>query len=398
MPRVEDPDLGPIATRGRVRGRARPDLDPPPRAGRGRTAPPPRPRLRDRGRRRRPDRRRAGPGHRRRVRRVHRGAGEARARATFLRAGGVERAVNVGTHAVPDGHRRAQARRHSTWACSSATSCGTRRRSRRTRSRRRSTTTRSRSRELDAAAEPRPRTRSRDLGIGHGDRVAWWGETSLAVARALRRPREARRGVRAGERPARARTRRDDPRLRAARARRHRRRRAESIAGSGLVAHHARRLAGLATRRRPRARARRARSARHLLHQRQHRRARRASCSRTGSNCLRSFPSLGAERDGGTVCMFPLFHMAGWSLALGAWQARRPIHLVRTPRRRRRCSASRRGAGATRIYAIPAVWARILEHGLDGVRPRRRCARPTPARRRRRPSSSTRSAPRSPTR
>ena len=66
-------------------------------------------------------------------------------------------------------------------------------------------------------------------------------------------------------------------------------------------------------------------------------------------NCLRSFPSLGVERDGGTVCMFPLFHMAGWSLALGAWQARRPIHLVRTPDaetllRSRVDAAARRGS------------------------------------------------------
>jgi fatty-acyl-CoA synthase len=81
-------------------------------------------------------------------------------------------------------------------------------------------------------------------------------------------------------------------------------------------------------------------------------------------NCLRSFPSLGAQRDGGTVCMFPLFHMAGWSLALGAWQARRPIHLVQVPDAETllRVAARRH---ASRIYAIPAVWARILEHGVD---------------------------------
>ena len=83
-------------------------------------------------------------------------------------------------------------------------------------------------------------------------------------------------------------------------------------------------------------------------------------------NCLRSFPSLGVERDGGTVCMFPLFHMAGWSLALGAWQARRPIHFVRTPDADDAARASRARRRATRIYAIPAVWARILEHGVDG--------------------------------
>jgi acyl-CoA synthetase (AMP-forming)/AMP-acid ligase II len=82
-------------------------------------------------------------------------------------------------------------------------------------------------------------------------------------------------------------------------------------------------------------------------------------------NCLRSFPALGAQRDGGTVCMFPLFHMAGWSLSLGAWQARRPIHLVQVPDAPTLLSVAER-RGATRIYAIPAVWARILEHGVDG--------------------------------
>ncbi len=81
-------------------------------------------------------------------------------------------------------------------------------------------------------------------------------------------------------------------------------------------------------------------------------------------SCLRSFPSLGVERDGGTVCMFPLFHMAGWSLALGAWQARRPIHLVGTPDAATLLGVAERRR-ATRIYAIPAVWARILEHGVD---------------------------------
>ncbi len=82
-------------------------------------------------------------------------------------------------------------------------------------------------------------------------------------------------------------------------------------------------------------------------------------------NCLRSFPALGAQRDGGTVCMFPLFHMAGWSLALGAWQARRAIHLVHTPDAPTLLGVAERRR-ATRIYAIPAVWARILDHGVDG--------------------------------
>jgi acyl-CoA synthetase (AMP-forming)/AMP-acid ligase II len=81
------------------------------------------------------------------------------------------------------------------------------------------------------------------------------------------------------------------------------------------------------------------------------------------ANCLRSFPPLGAQRDGGTVCMFPLFHMAGWSLALGAWQARRAIHLVETPDAAALLEAAQ-VRRASRIYCIPAVWARILDHGL----------------------------------
>jgi fatty-acyl-CoA synthase len=82
-------------------------------------------------------------------------------------------------------------------------------------------------------------------------------------------------------------------------------------------------------------------------------------------NCLRSFPSLGVAADGGTVSMFPLFHMAGWSIALGTWQARRPVHLVRTPDAETLLSVAAQRQ-ATRIYAIPAVWARILSHGTDG--------------------------------
>jgi acyl-CoA synthetase (AMP-forming)/AMP-acid ligase II len=63
--------------------------------------------------------------------------------------------------------------------------------------------------------------------------------------------------------------------------------------------------------------------------------------------------------------MFPLFHMAGWSFALGAWQARRPLHLVETPDAATLLGTAARRRAA-RLYAIPAVWARILEHGLEG--------------------------------
>lgn len=78
---------------------------------------------------------------------------------------------------------------------------------------------------------------------------------------------------------------------------------------------------------------------------------------------LRGFPALAADTDGGTVCMFPLFHMAGWSLALGCWQSRRPIHFVRTPDAETLLGVTA-GRRAARIYLIPVVWARVLEHGV----------------------------------
>jgi fatty-acyl-CoA synthase len=79
------------------------------------------------------------------------------------------------------------------------------------------------------------------------------------------------------------------------------------------------------------------------------------------ANCLRSFPALASDEPGGTVCMFPLFHMAGWSLALGCWQIRQPIHFVRTADAQTLLGEVERH-GAARIYLIPAVWARVLEH------------------------------------
>jgi acyl-CoA synthetase (AMP-forming)/AMP-acid ligase II len=82
-------------------------------------------------------------------------------------------------------------------------------------------------------------------------------------------------------------------------------------------------------------------------------------------NWLRTFVGATTSAGGsGTVCMFPLFHMAGWTIALGAWQGRRAVHFVRTPDADtllRTVENHRAG----RLYCIPAVWARILEHGID---------------------------------
>jgi acyl-CoA synthetase (AMP-forming)/AMP-acid ligase II len=75
---------------------------------------------------------------------------------------------------------------------------------------------------------------------------------------------------------------------------------------------------------------------------------------------LRSYPGLLEDHSGGTVCMFPLFHMAGWSMTLNAWQMRCPVHLASPDADSILATADRRAA--SRLYCLPAVWSRVLEH------------------------------------
>jgi acyl-CoA synthetase (AMP-forming)/AMP-acid ligase II len=72
-----------------------------------------------------------------------------------------------------------------------------------------------------------------------------------------------------------------------------------------------------------------------------------------------SIPAAGA-----TVCMFPLFHMASWTLALGCWQRHEEIVFVRVPDADSLLGAVQ-ARRATRLYAIPAVWARLLASDLS---------------------------------
>jgi acyl-CoA synthetase (AMP-forming)/AMP-acid ligase II len=60
-----------------------------------------------------------------------------------------------------------------------------------------------------------------------------------------------------------------------------------------------------------------------------------------------------------SVCMFPLFHMAGFTLAIAAWQTRGEIALVESASAVQLLGAVERRR-ANRLYAIPAVWARVL--------------------------------------
>ena len=76
-------------------------------------------------------------------------------------------------------------------------------------------------------------------------------------------------------------------------------------------------------------------------------------------NYLRTHPGSQIEPRGATVCMYPLFHMGAWTIALQAFQCQSPIVFA--------------GANpavivdaieswkATHFNAIPAVWRRILD-------------------------------------
>lgn len=80
---------------------------------------------------------------------------------------------------------------------------------------------------------------------------------------------------------------------------------------------------------------------------------------------LRSFQGNLTDHTGGTVCMFPLFHMSGWAMTINAWQTRRPVHFAPTPDAHTILSTAARRRG-TRLYNIPAVWQRVLEHDRSG--------------------------------
>lgn len=77
------------------------------------------------------------------------------------------------------------------------------------------------------------------------------------------------------------------------------------------------------------------------------------------ANALRAMSGMAADGTGSTVCMFPLFHMAGWTMALGALHARRPLHFVTTGTADDLLHAVAHHR-ATRLYLIPAVWTRVL--------------------------------------
>jgi fatty-acyl-CoA synthase len=82
------------------------------------------------------------------------------------------------------------------------------------------------------------------------------------------------------------------------------------------------------------------------------------------ANRLRSMVLLPVTR---TLCMFPLFHMAGYSMALNAWAVRGTVTFVTTPTAEHLLAEVERRR-IERLYCIPAVWARLLEADLRAYR------------------------------
>ena len=79
---------------------------------------------------------------------------------------------------------------------------------------------------------------------------------------------------------------------------------------------------------------------------------------------LRTFQGVFRDDPERSVCMFPLFHMAAFTLALCAWQTRGEITFVESASAENLLAAVEQRR-ANRLYCIPAVWARILETDPD---------------------------------
>jgi acyl-CoA synthetase (AMP-forming)/AMP-acid ligase II len=79
------------------------------------------------------------------------------------------------------------------------------------------------------------------------------------------------------------------------------------------------------------------------------------------ASVLRSHPGSQLEPRGRAVCMFPMFHMAPWTISLQQWHARDGVVYVGSATAEEICGAVVRHR-AERLNAIPAVWQRLLDH------------------------------------
>ncbi|HTJ65006.1 MAG TPA: class I adenylate-forming enzyme family protein [Alphaproteobacteria bacterium] len=83
------------------------------------------------------------------------------------------------------------------------------------------------------------------------------------------------------------------------------------------------------------------------------------------TNFLRSFQGLYVDEPLRKVCMFPLFHVGSFLLAMIAWQTGGEVTFVRSPTARALLDAVA-ARKANHLYCIPAVWSRILAEDLSG--------------------------------
>ena len=81
------------------------------------------------------------------------------------------------------------------------------------------------------------------------------------------------------------------------------------------------------------------------------------------ANWLRGFQGVFLDVPERSVCMFPLFHMAGFTQALAAWQSRGEL-IISSARADDLLEATQRRR-ASRLYLLPAVFARLLEADLS---------------------------------
>lgn len=81
------------------------------------------------------------------------------------------------------------------------------------------------------------------------------------------------------------------------------------------------------------------------------------------ANWLRGFQGVFRDEPEKTVCMFPLFHMAAFTLAIAAWQTRGEITYTDSSAEAllAACEARR----ANRLYGLPLVWGRIVESDVS---------------------------------
>jgi len=81
------------------------------------------------------------------------------------------------------------------------------------------------------------------------------------------------------------------------------------------------------------------------------------------ANWLRGFQGVFRNEPERTVCMFPLFHMAAFTLAISAWQTRGEI--TYTDSSAEALLAACEARKANRLYGLPLVWKRVVEADLS---------------------------------